>query len=132
MPQLVTADVEDIKNLLGYQSPAVPVGYQTLLNKSLVLERTTQDITWIKKLITRCKKTFDESESDAQDSGVAYRRVITGDTNRSDIEYRSTSERDRRKSFIFETDTLARHMGIQNFSNPKNFHLLNLDTAFLH
>lgn len=132
MPQLVTADVETIKNLLGYQSPAVPVGYRTLLQKSLVLERTAQDILWIKKLLVRCNKTFDESESDAQDSGVAYRRVITGDTNRSDIEYRSASQKERDKAFVKETDILSRHMGIKNFSNPNNFHLLNLDTAFLH
>jgi len=127
MPMLLFADQERAKNHLGYTSRAVPLGDGVIFRAALYdNDRTVEWIAWAVKLLNRCDRTFDESETDAQDSGIASRRVLTGDRNYSDIEYRPPSQKERDRAYIAETDRLARFLGATNYNNPDNYQFLNV------
>ncbi|NBU23987.1 MAG: hypothetical protein EBS38_08845, partial [Actinobacteria bacterium] len=85
----------------------MPAGDEIILNR--VFQSNDYPVEWVQwgiKLLNRCDRTFDESETDAQDSGIAYRRVLTGDRNYSDVEYRALTQAQREKAYVKET---ARH-----------------------
>jgi len=127
MPMLLFADEERAKNHLGYTSRAVPFGDEVILRVALNdNSRTVQWIAWAVKLLDRCDRTFDETETDAQDSGISSRRVLTGDRNYSDIEYRAPSQKERDQAYIAETDRLGRFLGATNYNNPDNHQYLNV------
>lgn len=122
MPGLTANQQEDCKFYLGYTSRAVPQGDELILNQRiLALGYTTQWLTRLDQLLLRCKNAWEKSEMDLQDSGITYRRNITGDTNRTDIEYRSESLRTRERQFVKESDRLGRFLGVRNYNNPDNW-----------
>lgn len=122
MPGLTANQQEDCKFYLGYTSPAVPQGDALILNKRiLALGYTTQWLARLDQLLLRCKNTWEKSEMDLQDSGITYRRNITGDTNRTDIEHRPESLRTRERQFVKESDRLGRYLGVRNYNNPDNW-----------
>lgn len=126
MANLAAADVERCKFHLGYTSRAVPIGDEVILNSVFADNgKTTEWVTFCRKLLDRCDRVFDKTELDQQDSGVAYRRNLTGDRNYSDIEYRAEARSQRERAYIKETDRLARYLGVQNYNNPDNFQYLN-------
>lgn len=130
MPALVNAQIEKIKQHLGYYSPAVPAGYATLLAKSIARERSTEEITYINTLIARCDRVFTQTEPNEQGDGVEYRRVITGDTNRTDIQYRPLSQAQLERDYVRETNRLGDCLGVPNFHSPEYKALLNIDRLF--
>jgi hypothetical protein len=126
MPSLAFPEQQRARHHLGYTNRAVPAGDELILNRSLLDD--TKTFEWVQfalKLLNRCDKTFDESETDQQDSGIAYRRVLTGDRNYTDVEYRALTQSQREKAYIRETDRLARFLGARNYNNPENWQYLN-------
>lgn len=125
MPSIGLPDQEIIKFHLNYLSEATPAGDRAWLQKQLDANRTPGAINMILAQVRRVERTWNETETDEQSSGVAYRRIITGDTNRSDIEFRPEPSRARWKAYIRELDQLAMTLGVLNYRNPKNEHLLH-------
>lgn len=131
MPPLPDPDKDRARWHLGYTSDAVPRGDSLILEDRMENVPTAGLVTRFQELLNRCDRTYAEAESDAQTDGTAYRRLITGDVNRTDIEYRPDDLRDRRKSYIYETDLLARRLGVRNYTNPKNQQYLHLGVVDL-
>lgn len=127
MPNLSFAQQQNVRHHLGYTSRAVPTGDEVILNKAL--EDNTRTAEWVLfggRLLQRCDRTFEKTEMDQQDSGVAYRRVLVGDRNYSDIEYRAEPRRQREQAYVAETNRLARFLGVTNYTDPNNWQYLNV------
>lgn len=126
MPTLSNGEQELVKFHLGYTSDAVPYGDQLLLNKVLADNNKTAEWTgYASNLLLRVVRTFEKTELDKQDTGIAYKRSLIGDRNYSDVEERAVPKRERDKAYIQETDHLARYMGVRNYNNPENWQYLN-------
>lgn len=120
MPAIATTDQQLIKFYLGYTSESVPFGDQAIF-KRRVTDRTDWEsavITEIAAQVQRCKRTWEEIEEAGDD--ISYRRNITGDVNRSDLEYRSERWEKRKKIFVNEANELAVTLGVRNYRDPAN------------
>lgn len=127
MANLIAADVERVKFHLGYTSRSVPVGDEVILNSVFADPgKTTEWVNYARKLLDRCDRVFEKTELDFQDSGIAYRRNLTGDRNYTDTEFRAETRASREKAYILETNRLARYLGVINYNNPDNFQYLNV------
>lgn len=130
MPNLSYPDQQRARHHLGYTSRAVPVGDEVILNSVFADQsKTAEWVNFASRLLLRCDRVFDKTEMDQQDSGVAYRRNLTGDRNYTDIEYRSESRRQREKAYVDETNRLARFLGVTNYSDPDNWQYLNVSAS---
>ena len=126
MPTLSFNDQERVRRHLGYTSDAVPWGDEVVLSHALAKDsRSSQWLLNAIALLDRCDRTFAKTEMDAQDSGVAYRRVLVGDRNYSDVEYRAESRKQRQKAYVEETNQLGRYLGARNYSDPDNWQYLS-------
>jgi hypothetical protein len=124
MPAIDTTTQERIPFYLGYTSQAVPWGDRALLRRAL--DRTDYnnwELSEIGKQVDRCQRTWEEIEEASDD--VAYRRIIIGDVNRTDTEFRSEKFTGRKRAFIFESDQLAATLGVRNYRNPANAEYLH-------
>jgi hypothetical protein len=131
MPNLSTLQIAKLRKHLGYNSRAVPIGYQTLFKKAIELPREQDQIDALQELIERCDRVFEQTEITKQGDGVASRRLLTGDVNRTDIEYRPENWRTRKRAYVYETDQLGAELGVTNFRSPANKDLMNFDVAFI-
>lgn len=119
MPALTFPDQQKVKFHLSY-SGAMPIGDVALLQERMGNIASTELVTAIVGLIARCDRVFGESEPNNQTAGIAYNRIITGDTNRADRADRPESLRTRQKAYLRETDLLALRLGVLNYTNPAN------------
>lgn len=125
MTALTPTDKMRARFHLAY-SDAVPDGDRALLEDRMDHLDSPVWAGQIRARLDRCDRTLRETESDAQDTGLASRRVILGDVNRTDVEYRSLSQRDRDKAYLAETSGLALELGVPNYRDPKwwgNMHM---------
>lgn len=119
MPSLPFPDQQKVKFHLSY-SGATPIGDTALLQERMDNIPSTELVTQIQGLITRCDRVFAQSEMNQQTAGIAYNRIITGDTNRADREDRPESLRVRQKAYLAETNLLALRLGVMNYTSPSN------------
>lgn len=143
MPLLSPATQAKIRKHTGYiesvdpitQRPysAVPPGYMRLF-KAAVADREWQAIdvtTTIDPLIAELEELYPQRLPHKQEDGIGYRRLITGDTNRTDIEYRPESLRARKRAYIEAGNELCNLLGLPyNFKDPANAYLLNKDVIY--
>jgi hypothetical protein len=119
MTAIGTTEKNKIRFLLGYSSTAVPWGDQALLQRALNrTDYSTVEVSEIHNQILRCERTWAEIETAGDD--IAYRRLITGDVNRTDTEFRSERPAARRRAFLYEADQLALSLGVRNYRSPEN------------
>jgi hypothetical protein len=74
----------------------------------------------VKEQLDRCDRTFEETETDRQDSGIDYRELITGDINRTVVRYKAERLRVRMENYNTETDRLADLLRVPNYNNPSS------------
>lgn len=124
MPAIDTTTQERISFYLGYTSQAVPWGDKALLRRALDRsDYSSSELSEIAAQVSRCQRTWNEIEEASDD--VAYRRIIIGDVNRTDTEFRSEKFRGRKQAFVFESDQLALTLGVRNYRNPINAEYLH-------
>jgi hypothetical protein len=121
---LLPADQERVKFHLGY-SEAVPDGDFALLQRRMTQPFTNEYRALLVEQIARCTRVFAQTELNRQETGVFYNRIIGGDINRNDREDRPEPRVQRLKAYITECDQLALSLGVLNFRNPANAHLLH-------
>lgn len=141
MPLIPDTDKARIRRHLGYIErtdpvtgrvfSAVPNGYLVLFKRAIDLDYRADDIVTIQQLLNELDTLRPQRLPHNQADGIGYRRLITGDTNRTDIEYRPESLRARKRAYIDLGDELCNLLGIPyNFKDPANEHLLNRDVLY--
>lgn len=124
MPALDPGDINLIPFYLGYIGTTTPWGDKALLQRALDrTDYTNEARSEIALQVQRCKRTWEEIEEASDD--VAYRRIIIGDVNRTDTEFRSEKPAARKRAFIYEADQLALTLGVRNYRNPENAQYLH-------
>lgn len=119
MPPIPAAVRELAQFYLGYDSESVPAGDKALLARAFArTDWTNAFITEFTAQVNRCQRTWNEIEQASDD--ISYRRIIVGDVNRTDSEFRSESRRQRVRAFLYESDQLALSLGVRNYRNPEN------------
>lgn len=120
MPVFTEDQKNAIRVALGYTTNQIPSGDYVILNQELARTRSDGELGAIMWQSDECYRCLGLQRLDMQESGIEYRRIITGDTNRTDIQFTAESLRTRERKFIRETDRLARLLGAINYSNPEN------------
>lgn len=118
MTVLETQDKYRVRYHLAY-TEAVPDGDRALLEDRMDNLDSPFYVNRIKARLDRCDRSLEESETDAQSSGVTNKRILLGDVNRTDLEYRAESWDKRKKAYVYETDQLALELGVPNYRNPE-------------
>jgi hypothetical protein len=118
MSSLADTDKSRARYHLGYNE-TVPFGDRALLEVRMTKIADSYTVGKIGDRLDRCDRTLAETESDEQSSGVASKRLLLGDVNRTDIEYRTETLKTRWKVYYDETDALAREIGAMNWRKPE-------------
>lgn len=117
MTALTETDKMRVRFHLCYNQ-AVPDGDRQLLEARMNDLDSPVWASGIRARLDRCDRTLAKTEIDAQTSGVANRRTIVGDVNRTDAYFVASQMKDRQKAYLTETDNLALELGCPNYRNP--------------
>lgn len=118
MSSLADTDKSRVRYHLGYNE-TVPFGDRALLESRMAKVADSYTVSKIVDRLDRCDRTLAETETDEQSSGIASKRLLLGDVNRTDIEYRAESLKTRWRYYYDETDALAREVGVVNWRKPE-------------
>lgn len=118
MSSLAAVDKSRVRYHLAYNE-SVPTGDRALLELRMTRIADTYTVSKIVERLNRCDRTETESETDAQTSGIASKRLLLGDVNRTDVLYETVSLEKRYKAYLKECDAVAVALGVKNWRDPE-------------
>lgn len=118
MSSLADADKSRARYHLAYNE-SVPTGDRALMEVRMSRIADSFTVGKIKDRLDRCDRTEFESESDEQSSGIASKRILLGDVNRTDLLYTAATLQQQAKAYMKECDALALALGVRNWRDPE-------------
>ena len=142
MPLFTSAQIAKIRKHTGYIKStdlatghtysSVPTGHMALFEKAVQREYRADDIaeTFV-PLLAELDELYPQRLPHKQSDGIEYRRLITGDTNRTDVQYRPESTRARKRAYLMCGNELCNLLGLpKNYRDPANSGYLNKEVVF--
>jgi hypothetical protein len=118
MSSLSDLDKSRVRHHLGYNE-SVPTGDRALLELRMTRIADSFTVGKIVDKLARCDRSLAETETDEQSSGIASKRILLGDVNRTDVLYTQERLEKRLRAYKRDCDALARDVGVRNWNDPE-------------
>lgn len=118
MSSLSALDKSRTRYHLAYNE-SVPTGDRALLELRMTKIADSYTVGKLVDQLARCDRTKAETETDEQSSGIASKRLLLGDVNRTDVLYETVPLEKRIKAYLRECNALATELGVRNWRDPE-------------
>lgn len=130
MSSLSDLDKSRARYHLAYNE-SVPTGDRALMELRMTRILDSYTVGKIVDRLDRCDRTEVESETDEQGSGIASKRILLGDVNRTDVLYAAPTLQQQAKAYMKECTALAIMLGVRNWRDPELLPLRRLSETIV-